>query len=641
MSTAIVGKKITLMGLYLENFKGVRDFSLALNGASTVVRGDNGTGKTTLADGFMWLLFDKDSRGKSDFQIKTLDKDNEPLHNLEHSVSVSFDVSGDLLELRKVYKEVYTKKRGSSHSEHTGHTTDYFVNDVPTPKREYETKIGVLVGEDTFRLLTSPTHFPSLHWKKQREILLSVCGDILDEDVIASDSELKNLTEILGKHTLDDHRKVVNARKATINDRLKELPARIDECNKSLVDVEHDPNYLRKKIETIETDIALLKADDGKSAIVKKIHDLNNDLMGFTIVRDNEQKSERDKESLAKEGLNASLREVEQGKATCISKVSSLKEGIVEIERNIERKEAKMTDLRTEYEEVEAKQANAKTHCPSCNQGLPENEVERATELFNSGKAEQLRRIDEEGKKLKSEVGTRRDEIALDKVTIEDIGREFDKHEEESGNLTRQIDAIPPAKIIQDTEEMVKLQSEIEALQDKRDNLTPADTSELETKLEDFRSQLTQIDTNEKTQVRITDLADEEKMLAKEYGEKESETFLMEKFVVAKVSLLESNINSLFKMARFKLFHKQQNGGINEVCEATYLGVPYGSGLNNGARIAVGMDIVSVLQKHYGISATIWIDNAESITRYPAMQCQVVKLVVDENYKELNVSLDS
>src|SRR5690606_38131817 len=46
-----------LIKLALRNFKGIRDFTLQLDGADASVYADNGVGKTTLLDAWTWLLF--------------------------------------------------------------------------------------------------------------------------------------------------------------------------------------------------------------------------------------------------------------------------------------------------------------------------------------------------------------------------------------------------------------------------------------------------------------------------------------------------------------------------------------------------------------------------------------------------------
>lgn len=125
-----------ILNLTLQSFKGIRNFELNTQGKDTNIYGDNATGKTTLADAFMWLLFDKDSSNRKDFQIKTLGSNGEPEHGLEHAVEAVLELEdGSQLALKKVYQEKWTKKRGSATAEFTGHTTDYFVDGVPVQKK--------------------------------------------------------------------------------------------------------------------------------------------------------------------------------------------------------------------------------------------------------------------------------------------------------------------------------------------------------------------------------------------------------------------------------------------------------------------------------------------------------------------------
>jgi len=129
---------LKLLKLKLKNFKGIKSLELKANGENLKIFGDNATGKTTIYDAFLWLLFDKDSQNKADFTIKTL-KNGEPIHHLDHEVTgVFFDeVDGERIELRKVYREKWTKKRGSATETFTGHETDYYIDGVPVKKSEY------------------------------------------------------------------------------------------------------------------------------------------------------------------------------------------------------------------------------------------------------------------------------------------------------------------------------------------------------------------------------------------------------------------------------------------------------------------------------------------------------------------------
>ena len=164
--------EIRLDKLSLKNFKGIKEFTFVPNGRNATIYGENGTGKTTVFDAFLWLLFGKDSQGKTDFAVKPLDSQGNELHGLDVEAEAVLSVDGQPVELKKVFKEKWTKKRGSAKAVLTGHTTNYFIDGVPVKKKEWEQRLASIVNEATFKLLTNPLYFNSLHWQKRREILL-------------------------------------------------------------------------------------------------------------------------------------------------------------------------------------------------------------------------------------------------------------------------------------------------------------------------------------------------------------------------------------------------------------------------------------------------------------------------------------
>lgn len=51
-----------LISLMLKNFKGLKNFTFEPKGLSATIYGDNATGKTTVMDAMLWLLFGKTVR---------------------------------------------------------------------------------------------------------------------------------------------------------------------------------------------------------------------------------------------------------------------------------------------------------------------------------------------------------------------------------------------------------------------------------------------------------------------------------------------------------------------------------------------------------------------------------------------------
>src|SRR6056297_2593920 len=241
-------KKIKLLKLMLKNFKGIKDLNIELEGKNMSILGDNGTGKTSIYDAFMWILFGKDSSYSTNFGIKTYDKDGNTIHGLEHEVEALISVEGKETSLRRLYKEKWTKKRGEAERTLTGHTTDYYIDEVPKKASEYTEFIEKLLDEEVFKLITSVTYFnQQMHWTDRRDLLMDIVGYLTDEEIIDEFDELKPLLEVLDKRTLEDHKKYIKAQKKKYNKQIEYIPTRIDENNRGLPELADNIDY--KKLE--------------------------------------------------------------------------------------------------------------------------------------------------------------------------------------------------------------------------------------------------------------------------------------------------------------------------------------------------------------------------------------------------------
>jgi len=154
--------------LYLFNFQGIRELRLDFGGNNAVIYGDNATGKTTIFNAITWLLFDKASTGAKNFTPKTKDANGHDVHYLEHGVEACFILAdGQVLTLKKVYKEVYKTKRGSAREEFNGHEIDYSIEGVPAKEKEYVAALAEYIGEaDQVKMLTMPDYFSDeMSWR--------------------------------------------------------------------------------------------------------------------------------------------------------------------------------------------------------------------------------------------------------------------------------------------------------------------------------------------------------------------------------------------------------------------------------------------------------------------------------------------
>lgn len=653
-----------LINLKLSNFKGIRKFELRTDGKDVSIMGDNASGKTTIFDSFTWLLFGKDSLNRSDFEIKTLGSNGEPEHGLEHMVEAVLELEdGSQLALKKVYQEKWTKKKGSATAEFTGHTTDHFVDGVPVQKKEYDARIAEIADENIFRLLTDPRYFNEvLHWQKRRELLLEVCGDVSDAEVIASKPELSKLADILGNRTIEQHRKVIQARRSEINKELEKIPVRIDEVKRGLPNVDdisnaeelsNDIAKLREELKAKQEELAQAKAGGQVAEKTKELRLIEGQILDLR----NKHRQAVDKKLAGKSDERVKLQnEINRLKVDIDAKNRTIQYN----ESEIKSLEEKMEKLRNEWHEENAKVFEQEQAaflkldtCPTCGQPLPQEQLQEARDKamaqFNKAKAEKLEAIGAEGKKLKDMKAAMEENLAYVRCELEKATAELAGLEKKEAALKAEINDIMQGEqpvestpeYAQMQERIMKIREDIANMQADSNTAIMAIQKEIDT-LTDAITALEQaaarLEAREKGLQRIEDLKAEERRLASEFEDLEQQLYLTEEFIRAKVRLLEEKINSKFKMARFKLFNVLVNGGVEETAETVYNGVPY-SNLNNGARLNIGLDIINTLAEHYGFSPPVWLDNAESVTDILPTKGQQIRLIVSGMDKKLRIEL--
>ena len=630
-----------LTKLELLNFKGLKSFTINLNG-DVVIRGDNATGKTTVFDSVCWLLFGKDSLDRADFEIKTLDG-GEPIHKVNHEVTGIFTLDeGGTVELKRVYREKYSSPRGGEVTL-TGHTTDYFVDGVPKKEKEYKEIVNTLIDESIFKLITNPLYFNETYsWQNRRKLLLEMCGDIDDISVINSRDDLRRLAELLEGRTVDDHRKVVAAKKTAINKELDMIPIRIDEAVRNKPETASDKAKLIRDIETLSAGIdevekqkAIIQNGFSSTEKKSKIRDINRQLeaQSSKVLSDYHKQKQRLRDEY--EASLTKLKMVEVDRDRCADRRD-------ELNKEIERESKRIATLQSEFDTFNAQQFN-KESCPTCGQALPADKQEILEAEFNTNKSKKLEEwkgLIESAVKLKANYEEQQEIMVskIDSLTTEASQyndaynvkfKEYEAYSEPNleddpvyADLKAQlflleIDDEPGA----DTEELSKLDEELSSMKAKK--------AGLETELNKFKL----IDD---INHRIFELENQQQKLVAEKNALDEASFLMDEFIKAKVNMLEDVINSRFKLARFKMFNVMINGNIEECCETTYKGVPYRS-MNNAARINVGLDIINALTSYYQVNAPVFIDNAEAVTEFVPVNSQTIKLIVDESNPQLTV----
>jgi len=637
---------LSLNRLTLRNFKGTRDFDLTLGGKDFAIYGENATGKTTIADAIFWLLFDKDSQNQKQFEIKTLDADGKVVPGLEHSVFASFDVDGSEITFEKTYKEVWTKKRGNAEREFDGHTTDYKVNGVPVQKKEYDGYLAGICDEKLFRLLSDPTFFSThLSWQERRTMLLKVCGDITDADVIAASPALAPLPDLLGRHSIEDFKKITLARRKETNGELENIPVRLDELARSInaeVQPVPDLDALRAELQSLNEKRAGIAAGGEIAEKRVEARKIEAEILDVRARLRSEAMS-------ATSGVREEFTKAAQLVTEKESEIRSLESRLADTEKRVEQLAARLATMKAEYWETNARafEWTGVDTCASCGQSLPADKVaearSKAEANFNELKAKSLETNKAAGRQVKAEHDQAAKEVELLKTRLEVAKSALPELKERAGELQSQMGIVAEPDYSQDPQ-IIDLNKALGILEMEIEQLQGSNAfalAEIDQQLTGLRSKIAdgetlkaRADERERGKVRHEELKARAKELAKEIEATDRALHLCDEFVRTKVRMLEEKINDRFKIARFKLFETQVNGAIAETCEITAGGVPYSS-LNHAMRLNVGLDVINVLAAHHGFAPLVIIDGAESVTRIEPTTGQQIRLVVSEADKTL------
>lgn len=651
-----------LLELKLQDYQGLRRYVLSADGRNVSVYGTNGTGKTTIANALSWLLFDKPYTGEKNYTPKTTDEDGNDLHHLDHRAEAVFEKEdGTRLTIAKVFHEVWKKKRGSATEEFSGHVTDAYIDGVPVSTSEYRRTMEDICPPDRAKILTDPRYFAkTLHWEDRRAILLDMCGDVTDAEVIATNDALADLWEFLRKpgsadqyYTVGEFLKIAASRKAELNRELTIIPARIDETQKAIPDTEGLP-------EEGTITATLDRMEDEKMDLMTQASAITTDEQTQILRRQVSEIDVRIAQAKAaylqaiefkNRAAYDSIKELGRAIASADAEISIKQQEISRITGEIGRMQQDREALLHRHAEVKSRVWAGDTVCAACGQTLPEDKIAEAKARFNQQRSRELGEINEMGQKCsKTMIEAKQDEIEAKQAELEAAMEQKKALSEELESARGTITDEPP---FEDTPEFAALAAQRAEIAERIDDgySTMAErkaalTARIRALTEEIgRAQEAQLiyTTARKRRERLAELEQQEKDIAREYEKFDRGVFLCEEFTRAKVTMLDERINSRFRAVRFRLFKQQINGGLQDCCDVlcpTSSGLtPYDSA-NNAAQINAGIEIAAALGRHWDVTMPIIIDNAESVVDLIETDAQTIRLVVSEHDHRLRAQFD-
>ncbi len=644
--------EMTIKIMTIKDFKGIKSLTLDLDSRSASIAGRNGTGKTSVCDAFLWLLFGKDSAGKAT-DVKPLDKAGRRVSGLESEVSATLTVDGTDVELRRQWHEVWSKDPESGEKVYSRDETLCWVDGIPKKlEKEYTPYILSLVGgdENTFKLISERGAFMRMGWNDRRKELIKIAGGDAEVE-IKRDPAFADIERVLAGASAEDAKKRLLDQRKRLNDELKAIPERIDELEKTLRPLD-------------ESELSAVQAEmDGLNA---QLEDVNAQLTpsqesiqrmnGLYAQRRELENKLRDIENEREKPIREALAAAEGKLAGYMSATASLNADALAYESRLNRASADLDRLKQRRESMLVEYhsyANMvytppeiETTCPTCGQNIPQDKLDEVArkhrEEWEQKRNASMETVKNNGKSIASQIAEMQDEVEKAQASL-DSARAKVQGQRTPAELEDEVKRLRgTSAVFKDVPEWVEANERLETV--NRDIVSQSDDShrtnlmkrrtEIEAGIKDRNAVLSLKDTNDRVNARIAELNEQKRTVGARAASVEGDIDLLSRYARARCTALETVINRRFHSIKWRMFDTAKNGSMIDCCDAIVDGVAYSLDshkLNSGACTNADIEIIHVLSAAYGVSVPCFVDNAESVNQigYPGGQRILLRVTDD------------
>jgi len=650
--------KLVLESLELKDFKGVKEAKYDF-GKVTRICGENGSGKSTIADAWYWLWVNRDSR---------IVKDNPDIRPVGQKESLPTVTANILVDGKPC---TITKRQHALPSTGDGKppvSNKYELNGVERSESYLWGKLNEMgIEKDTFLALSHPASFTSAKTAKMREILFGMATSHTDIEIAGLDEETKILVPLLEQYSAEE---IEGMNKAT----LKAAKERVASIPDIIIGMER--SKVPGTVEELEAKKAAVIAEmnalniPNTAKLSEEIGDINNAIRAME--QDAAQRRWEIKKA-AKKKYEDAADDYDRQKYSIDSQereITTKGYKLNDIKREIDRCRDEYTALKDEFDaEKKAKfedeyvapkpLTESDLVCPTCGQKLTmkmrderikayKAEVEESKRIFDErveawqkdhdGKmkkcqsnakvvAEDHKKLVKEYNALAAEIKTLNEEVESKRKAVSEYERKVKAAEDHLKETDECYDLLDP-RIEQLKEEVAKKNKEMTAAQESKKQ-----RYEYEDRIKEIDREIVIVRHNDEIDAKIDDLNDE--LLRNEQSKANAERIIdaLGTLRQKKNEMLTEEINRHFKIVNFKLFDYLKNGKVEATCIPMIDGKAFNESLNTGKEIAGKLDICEGLQNFYDKHYPIFLDNAESINSWnvPEVDTQLVLLTVTED----------
>ena len=638
--------RIKLLKITFENFMCYASKSFDFF-EITKVLAKNGVGKSAIATGYLWCLFNCDYELK-DNPVVRREVDGKEVDDMDTSVELTLDVDGKEVVMKKVQKRTYSKD-GSSYKD----DNKYFVNDVPKTLKDFNAYLDV--DMDAFKMCSNVNAFLNQKPATMREYLFGLVGNVSDIDIARSKAELSELIPLLEKYSAEELSAMNKATKTKITKDLPILDGQIKEKERDIQlkqaievsDLELQKNSLKEQI----ADCVAKQTDNDK--LIAEYDKASSDVLNLKFELSDMSRKANEGNFTARRNLESQISNlnyvIEDSK-----KSISTAENVVGFDKDkIAEYQKALDDSRTEWKaEKERTFDENNLICPYCKQEYPEDKKEELRADFKTHKETELNRITDKGNTAKKMLDEAKGLLVEAEQELTDRKQKLEKHLVDLADLEKQLSELPQEIDVSATEEYKALEQQIAEKEEAmhKANDISAVKAELKSQETALRQQLAECE----SQIAKSDTAEDEQRLEElrqaridaEQNKANAEKILdlLDELDKSKNESLTEAVNSHFGLVKWQLFEYAKNGNYKSCCIPTVDGKSILTTMSNkGNRILGRVDICNSIQKISGITCPVWLDDAESLDESNQSKVaqmvdgQTIMLIVDSKYKNLEI----
>ena len=627
----------------IENqFKGVvhAEYELPKN---PIVKGANGTFKTTMGDGYYWVFIDKDYSLKSNPEVHP-----DFMAESEPSVEIIADIDGKTVSFKKIQRDARTKKQREEGAP-VRIKNVFEVNTVPVSQSAFEEKLkeyGIDVGR--FEWLTHPQKFTDMKSADCRNILFGMTTDITDKQIADSLGNCQETSELLDNYTVEEISSMQKQSKKKANEMLDALPERILGMEQSKVQI--DVASITKDRDALQSEIDIAEQTIRENPL-PDVGDLNQKIATY----------EESKRTLSGSANADRLMKLASAKEEYFNLIRKKDNEEYEYKFAIgaeEERKARITALKGEYQTLADSFQKLKAItfdessnvCKYCGQPLPADQAEQNRKKFTDEIERQKTVINRQAASIKKQIKSLEESSVEipDRSEIDDLDIQIKQRNAEIESLSNPIDVTDMDEYKAIDFEIAKVRQQIDALdfaRKKRAELELA-ISEKRRQVNYMNDQIAKVDVNKHIDEQIAEAREQQKQYAQASANAEKILDQLSRISMEKNRLLTEQVNSHFDGVKFRLFEQQKNGEFRDCCvplvptkDGEYRDITFSA--NTAAIVKGQLAIISGLQKFYGQNLPVFLDGAECLdsenskieTEYQLIQLKVSddpKLVINQ-----------